>query len=180
MTDPTEKLLPCPFCGGEGVPMFFQDGTGFVICDRCDANLVREDRPHTTHSEAVAAWNRRDEEPKWTMETPKNGLYWVVCLESQGSLSAYPAKKLKLVRIRGCVREILFYDEYNGYSKDFKQFMDEQKDYFKHTPLWKKIIAPALPEKGAPHDEVDKRKRTVERIKQSCVWAFFKGESNDE
>jgi len=92
--------------------------------------------------------NKTTDTTTWTTELPKNGLYWVVCLESQGSLSAYPAKKLKLVRIRGHVSEILFYDEYNGYSKDFKKFMDEQKDYFKHTPLWKKVIAPVLPEEG--------------------------------
>lgn len=51
------NLLPCPFCGGDGVRIHANDPgtTAWVICDNCDA-----DGP-VARSEAVAitAWNTR-------------------------------------------------------------------------------------------------------------------------
>ena len=70
------------------------------------------------------------DQTKWTTEAPKNGLYWLLLMEGQGSVSAYPILTLKLVRIRGRddrTREILFYEEYNNHGKVFKDFMTEQK-----------------------------------------------------
>ena len=53
----SEKLLPCPFCGGTNVAaMSAADDYGTfdwkVYCDDCDAF-------HETEAEAIAAWNRR-------------------------------------------------------------------------------------------------------------------------
>ena len=49
----TEKLLPCPFCGGpaNGIVLFKM---GAVLCDDCGYAIDRNKA-----SEAIAAWNRR-------------------------------------------------------------------------------------------------------------------------
>lgn len=66
----TEKLLPCPFCGGEAKA--YQHGdVGFVVqCRRCGIwnagyapawSHITEDEFHgfVTKADAIAAWNRR-------------------------------------------------------------------------------------------------------------------------
>jgi Lar family restriction alleviation protein len=57
MTKPeTEKLLPCPHCGG--APTVHTEGwdaAQFIRCTECSANT----RLFKTREEAVAAWNRR-------------------------------------------------------------------------------------------------------------------------
>ena len=71
-TQMTEKLLPCPFCGGEakitardvepqGDPWYGENVQTFVICTNCGACLF-DDYFHegfADEHEAVAAWNRR-------------------------------------------------------------------------------------------------------------------------
>lgn len=67
MTKPeTEKLLPCPHCGG--APTVHTEGwdaAQFIRCTECSANT----RLFKTREEAVAAWNRRAATParpsKW-------------------------------------------------------------------------------------------------------------------
>ena len=52
MTEKTQKLKPCPFCGGKAKItgyIFFE-----VKCRRCRATL-----PQRYETEAIAAWNRR-------------------------------------------------------------------------------------------------------------------------
>ena len=46
----SEKLKPCPFCGGEAV--YFQIGE--IVCESC-ATCINED----TTEKAIAAWNKR-------------------------------------------------------------------------------------------------------------------------
>lgn len=49
----TEKLLPCPFCGGEAI---IDEGQGFfwVTCGECFASGAA-----TGEKQAIAAWNTR-------------------------------------------------------------------------------------------------------------------------
>lgn len=49
------KLLPCPFCGGEGE--MFGNGIDvcFVSCRKCHADTTIRNSPR----EAAEAWNRR-------------------------------------------------------------------------------------------------------------------------
>lgn len=52
MTEKTQELLSCPFCGGEAKitgHIFFE-----VKCRRC-----RVTQPPRYESDAIAAWNRR-------------------------------------------------------------------------------------------------------------------------
>lgn len=52
MTEKTQKLKPCPFCGGKAKI------TGYLLyeikCARCRVTL-----PQRYESDAIAAWNRR-------------------------------------------------------------------------------------------------------------------------
>lgn len=62
------KLKPCPFCGGEAMPVYCENGSrytsnivylskrGTVKCKRCQLEL-----PHvySTVRKAIEAWNRR-------------------------------------------------------------------------------------------------------------------------
>ncbi len=52
-----KKLLPCPFCGGEGYMLHgaFNKDLSSVICKGCAV----ETRIYRTPDEAIAAWNRR-------------------------------------------------------------------------------------------------------------------------
>ena len=57
----SEKLKPCPFCGGEACWSWYGGGRdrGCIKCNGCWAKsvLVEPERK----SEAIAAWNRRAE-----------------------------------------------------------------------------------------------------------------------
>ena len=63
----TEKLLPCPFCGGEAESKMYLWGHHaethepiwcyYIYCTSCDAMT---DDVFKTEEEAIAAWNRRD------------------------------------------------------------------------------------------------------------------------
>lgn len=61
MTDMTEALLPCPFCGGSGILHDYawaeRTGPAFVEC--ADCCVVREGWDDNTPGAAIAAWNRR-------------------------------------------------------------------------------------------------------------------------
>lgn len=70
----SNKLLPCPFCGGEaevttrdvepqGDPWYGQNTQTFIVCAKCGACLFDEyfHDGFTDEREAVAAWNRRSD-----------------------------------------------------------------------------------------------------------------------
>jgi len=59
-----EKLLPCPFCGGEAEAVIL--AYKYVRCDNCHFCIAR-----LTIDEAIAAWNRRA--PPAAVETPLAG-----------------------------------------------------------------------------------------------------------
>ena len=50
----SEKLLPCPFCGGEAELFNGGPGRAFIMCDGC--RCTSDDG---TTERIVAAWNRR-------------------------------------------------------------------------------------------------------------------------
>lgn len=57
----TEKLLPCPFCGGEAelnIKKGFNREIVFVFvgCSNCQSST----RTYSTEAGAVEAWNKRD------------------------------------------------------------------------------------------------------------------------
>lgn len=66
----TEALKPCPFCGGEPVPVYCENGSrytsnvldkskrGTIKCKRCELTLPRIYKKIST---AMEAWNRRAE-----------------------------------------------------------------------------------------------------------------------
>lgn len=61
-------LKPCPFCGGEAVPVYCEHGSkymsnvlrlsnrGTIKCKRCEVELPRM---YSRVSKAIEAWNRR-------------------------------------------------------------------------------------------------------------------------
>ena len=50
---PTEKPLPCPFCGGTAI--LYAEGIPYVRCVNCGTQTTA----YQTPAEAIAAWNRR-------------------------------------------------------------------------------------------------------------------------
>jgi len=90
MTDTTEKLLPCAFCGNADIAdieMRMYDPTDSaycqqVVCRRCNGSSGY----FRTEAEARAAWNRRvAEKPKWTTEPKEPGIH-VVKFNQHGDL----------------------------------------------------------------------------------------------
>lgn len=53
----SDKLKPCPFCGGEAIVSGCDDTLWSVICKKCAASIDYND----TKQEAIIAWNRRVE-----------------------------------------------------------------------------------------------------------------------
>lgn len=58
MTEKTQKLPGCPFCGGTDITIHSPSSHGLtlygVACDGCGARIKRFDE-----AEAITAWNRR-------------------------------------------------------------------------------------------------------------------------
>jgi len=57
----SEKLLPCPFCGGESDLWHNPPWSFGVICDACGCEITS---PDNTRAGAIAAWNRRTPAPE--------------------------------------------------------------------------------------------------------------------
>ena len=61
-----DRLLPCPFCGGEAMLEFTKErkGYGAVVACGCSANIytVTLDTEAEAEAEAIAAWNARHTE----------------------------------------------------------------------------------------------------------------------
>ncbi len=56
----SDKLLPCPHCGGEATPYVNIEVTKWIVaCDECGASVPEE----SSEEEAAAAWNRRTNPP---------------------------------------------------------------------------------------------------------------------
>ena len=54
----TEKLKPCPFCGGEAKPVF-RGSCNYVVCSNEEECRCGMTCPVTTPEEAARIWNRR-------------------------------------------------------------------------------------------------------------------------
>lgn len=58
MTEKTQKLKPCPFCGSGDIeiltPYPKKDDSALIYCFGCDLRIPKNSTP-----EAIAAWNRR-------------------------------------------------------------------------------------------------------------------------
>ena len=56
----TEKLKPCPFCGGEAN---LKDTSGFIVakCESCGAEsgVVKVSAEYCANDKAAESWNRR-------------------------------------------------------------------------------------------------------------------------
>lgn len=56
MTEKTQKLKPCPFCGGDASYLYKQSSTTwYVFCGECESSGAES----YSETEAIAAWNRR-------------------------------------------------------------------------------------------------------------------------
>lgn len=62
----SDKLKPCPFCGGEAVISGCDGGDWIVICNVCDASIGDKG----TEREAIEEWNCRIE-PTFTPDQLK-------------------------------------------------------------------------------------------------------------
>ncbi|MEG0280609.1 MAG: Lar family restriction alleviation protein [Morganella sp. (in: enterobacteria)] len=58
MTEKTQKLKPCPFCGSDDVEILIpyqkKDDSVLIYCFGCDLRIKKSSTP-----EAITAWNRR-------------------------------------------------------------------------------------------------------------------------
>ena len=68
MSEPTEKFLPCPFCGSEDlyVKKLDNERTLWVTCGECDADgpMAPHDTPvEETRGLAIRLWNCRHDAP---------------------------------------------------------------------------------------------------------------------
>lgn len=55
----TDKLLPCPFCGGEVVSTTGAYGAQLFHCGQCGANVSFLGAESKGDKKAIEAWNRR-------------------------------------------------------------------------------------------------------------------------
>jgi len=170
MTDTTEKLLPCPFCGateeqtanivtaGKYAVMLLsvhefgdeqakQDTHPFYVqCVECGKSTSC----YQTSEEAIAAWNHRvAEKPKWTKEPPTEpGWYWVAgegCNPNDISCVWVFQRGGHL-----CVSDTMLVTSnwlLSWYCESYTAKLGLGK------LLWCKANIPALPEKGESHDE---------------------------
>ena len=87
----SEKLKPCPFCGGEP-ELFEAPGVYFVECSNPKCNYPTN---WDTKEEAITAWNTRTHEPKsgkWTLYEDEDNNAWEcsVCHEVQQLMEGNP------------------------------------------------------------------------------------------
>ena len=57
----TDKLLPCPFCGGEAELRNAHKESWYVLCVGDECPVLPDSTFKKTKAEAVAAWNTRAE-----------------------------------------------------------------------------------------------------------------------
>ena len=56
-----DKLLPCPFCGGEAMMVKTQKCGRYVMCLTCEVQTVEYETDYigSAYGKAIAAWNHR-------------------------------------------------------------------------------------------------------------------------
>ena len=67
----TDKLLPCPFCGGEAIVRGSIVTYDHVACRKCNSAMIGD-----TKEEAIEKWNTRPN--PWHTETPTEEGWYLV------------------------------------------------------------------------------------------------------
>ena len=60
----SEKLKPCPFCGGKATQRDNSLAGWMVFCDTAGCRVVTETAPFDTRDQAIEAWNNRAAEAR--------------------------------------------------------------------------------------------------------------------
>jgi len=106
----TEKLLPCPFCGGTPILELFNDGFFDYARIRC-CRVMFDWCGDETGEQAIAAWNRRaDAVPvvrgKWTHGINENFRTCSACNISMGLTEGENLSRFKYCPFCGAKMEV--------------------------------------------------------------------------
>lgn len=73
-----DKLLPCPFCGGEAIVVKTERCGRYVGCWDCGGRTeeFETDYAGSAHDKAIAAWNRRAKPENEPLTRCENCTHW--------------------------------------------------------------------------------------------------------
>ena len=94
----SDKLKPCPFCGGHAIIDGCDDTLWIVICKECNASIGYKE----TEQEAIEAWNSRVE----TSPFKKNELEFIIKVLLHDSVAKQTVDIMRINIIRKCQKLI--------------------------------------------------------------------------
>lgn len=102
----TDKLKPCPFCGGE-VKLQSDDYACQVICDNDDC-LVAPFEDFGDNEEAIKAWNTRaiDKENQWLRKALDDMPEVILCFMREEDMLAWEEWKREVFTKNGDVKGV--------------------------------------------------------------------------